>query len=1632
MKIGKKVLSLLLTVCMTIGIFSTSVYAEEPQQTSNDFYKIVHLDAGRKYFSVDSVKSLIDRMYRDDYNQLQLAFGNAGLRFLLNDMSIQVSEEVSYGSDDVKVAITEGNKTQNNSGDGRCWTETDMQEILNYASSKGIEIVPMLNMPGHMNAILNIHSEYRVTSGGKTSTSTIDLNNEEAYQFGLALLQKYVNYFKGKVNYFSFGADEYANDLQNPYFSWDARTVDYSRCVAYMNGCADIITKAGMTPRAFNDNICYDQDQGSVNKNVQVCYWSKQWASSRYANASKIKNAEYTMINTNQDWYYVPGNDGYSLETAVNNAKTVPYTQYRLGENSESENETVEQTNGAMLCIWNDNPNALSDTEVVNNAAKLLDAFAEAETNSSHFTIKETEPDEQPVPSENKTITVTKGGTVTENVTSNTISAGPDANIASAEITTASGTKTYTKATTLESGKSYLLVNQGSVLTSTTTQGGNSTVSGLACVTYDEATDMSSYLWTFTQSGNYYTVQNASGQYLTIGNSSSGEVRISLQNSSSNLRITSTSDGYFNIGHRSNNVYLDRYNAFFAAAWPNTNPASSANEKWELYEVQDNPVYQLKITGVAIGTTTMTVGNTIYTINVVEEDLSQAKPLTIQNYITNRRVTGEDNNATSKEIAVSQAYGESGVDFSTLVSSTGTFTDGDNKNAVQEVKFWIGRYQTGDQIQKEEGWSNHSHDGEEIQKVRYYGGTWSIYNGTDWIAVDPAGQITAFYIQETTVTDEVTTYVVDWGQTPSNISEGLGGNYAVLDFTVKYESGGRNPDKFANAKTLTYNSNGEGSYATKGTAHEGYRLVNEIYAEETANYEVYMITVTPSSKITDWAKDVPSSDIKYSGEEKVVWVDDEKNLGDFTDVSTHYEGYSVGGEPVVPKLYIQEKCGMLVTYYVRAKVTEDSLSVHYIDETSNQEFYDYNIAVAQGTLFDEGIGLNSSNWKGNLENGTVTNLQNVPETVSADLSTMSMIGAQYRYSDYTCTKVIRSDDGKAVYLYYTFENTHKFVVDFGLPLQIRQADLGLSGGWTSSTVRGAEYGTAVIDAEKGTLTYTPTSMLQGMERLTLNLTETKDGKTETVAHQIYIYPATSVYYEEGFATYSGGWFGAATDTPYQATEQVGNKQNSYGFDASYDAEQSGDTVKSAVQPSNNTQATSTAYGDKAEFTFTGTGVDIYANCTPETGRLYIDVTDSNGKTVKMLQVKTALINGDTDLTAEQAVTGYNVPIASLDLGTKDTYRVRISHMKSSIDDTGDTVNIDGFRVYNTMGFDDSVQSIYKQDKEENPSFTQVRDLVLSTVDLNEYAGQYGKGEEIISQVFDKVQVNATGAEATGAILNDNTGYTGENLQDLIDNGPKNEVYLRQSQTIVLNVNTNRDIQIGLKALNAATTYKVNGGEEQQSLNTSTDMFYTVQKSSNNTITIQNTGSGILSVTLLKISDAPADVIQPITEENIKVALMNLGYIEPEAELADATANINLVDYTGATIAETVLTANGEIGQEAVFSADAVKAAIEDVLPDGYAIAYESQIADQTAAYGESAEVNVQIGKVATLQVTYKKLLGRTVGTATLTGVQTSAGSTYSFSASEIRKSAPEGYLSIKLFGTKVKYGSTSNLTVQVL
>ena len=329
----------------------------------------------------------------------------------------------------------------------------------------------------------------------------------------------------------------------------------------------------------------------------------------------------------------------------------------------------------------------------------------------------------------------------------------------------------------------------------------------------------------------------------------------------------------------------------------------------------------------------------------------------------------------------------------------------------------------------------------------------------------------------------------------------------------------------------------------------------------------------------------------------------------------------------------------------------------------------------------------------------------------------------------------------------------------------------------------------------------------------------------------------------------------------------------------------------------------------------------------------------------MVQVKTALLNGETDSTAGQNVEGYNVPVASLDLEEKDTYTVIITHRKPSSEAEKDTVNLDGFRVYGIL---DGDTDVYVQDMEDNPTFIEIRDQVLA-------------GLSVTSDGTDQVNA-ALPTDTTVTVVASSDKYTQTNVDDLLKNGPKNEIYLQPKQTLVFKITTDREVQIGLRALNAATTYTVTKDGEQ-TISSGTDMFYTLLNRAENrgeqTITITNTGAGILAITKLKICDDPNATLGTLTDEDLADALIALGIIEapsePEVSYADAILNITLNDESGAALAETALTTNGVVGEKATFAAADIEAAAAGLVPEGYELT-DASYSDVDVAYGDEDEV----------------------------------------------------------------------------
>ena len=327
-----RILSLLLVLVLMVGVLPVSALADgwdltgeldteqlleraepvEMQASASDFSKILHLDCGRKYFTKDWIIALLYEMQAAGYNQLQLAFGNDGLRFLLNDMSFTANGK-SYSHDTVVSKVEAGNRAQNSSNDSSWLTEAEMDAIIAKATELGIEIVPLLNLPGHANALLDIADDtYNAT--GSNNTLNVVSADDSARNFGMAIFKKYVDYFHSKgCNYFNFGADEYANDASG-LFSFSRLTEqEYARFASFINSLAAYIVSNGMTPRAFNDGLYYNKSnpwdmntsKNTSIKSIQCCYWSSGWDAYPVATASQIAQKTHSMINTHGDFYYV-------------------------------------------------------------------------------------------------------------------------------------------------------------------------------------------------------------------------------------------------------------------------------------------------------------------------------------------------------------------------------------------------------------------------------------------------------------------------------------------------------------------------------------------------------------------------------------------------------------------------------------------------------------------------------------------------------------------------------------------------------------------------------------------------------------------------------------------------------------------------------------------------------------------------------------------------------------------------------------------------------------------------------------------------------------------------------------------------------------------------------------------------------------------------------------------------------------------------------------------------------------------------------------------------------------------------------------------------------------------------------
>ena len=586
-------------------------------------YNIIHLDCGRKYFSVDSIKKIIDNASAAGFNYIQLAVGNDGMRFLLDDMSLKIDENTTYSSEAVKAAIHAGNEAYNKSAkynnkayvtDTNELTQSEMDAIIKYAYEKGMGVIPLINTPGHMDAILAAATSLTDTNCSYNgSVRTIDVTNSTAVAFTKAFLNKYIDYFKGKgCTLFNMGADEYANDKYDSgsmgfgQLQWEG---NYGAYITYVNDVAKMIKAAKMTPIAFNDGIYFanEKSKGTFDTDIIIEYWSNGWSGYSLRTASNLKADGFSLINTNGSYYWVLGKP--DAQCNADKAKEFAETVFPLYEYGTFKTETVSNPGGSTFCIWSDYPGADTEENVVKDTTATISAFGGTLPTVDSVTNGGTT---DPVGATVE-ITLNVGESTTRTINGAAVDNTIEDAVAKVVAVGASvaGETTYTLADTIESGKKYCISDGNGNYLSVNSNGGI-----LNRKENDSPTE-----WTINGSGSSYTIKDETTGYYLCYKTNYSDL---IGSRNSTYRYWSYSEAGFSItmgyGNSTQTYYI----------------RSSNNATWYLAYNSDNhglpyikttttePQTTVTITGKAPGYTTAVVGNVTYniTVNAIEESKS--------------------------------------------------------------------------------------------------------------------------------------------------------------------------------------------------------------------------------------------------------------------------------------------------------------------------------------------------------------------------------------------------------------------------------------------------------------------------------------------------------------------------------------------------------------------------------------------------------------------------------------------------------------------------------------------------------------------------------------------------------------------------------------------------------------------------------------------------------------------------------------------------------------------------------------------------------------------------------------------------------------------------------------------------
>ncbi|MER7876159.1 beta-N-acetylhexosaminidase [Streptomyces solisilvae] len=218
------------------------------------------LDVSRHFFGVDKVKRYID----------QLAL------YKINTLHLHLSDDQGWriAIDSWPRLTTYGGSTQVGGGPGGYYTKDDYREIVSYAASRELTVVPEIDMPGHTNAALASYAELNcdgvappLYTGTEVGFSSLCVPKEVTYDFVDDVIRELAALTPGP--YLHIGGDE-------------AHSTSHEDYVAFMDRVQPVVAKYGKTVVGWHQLTGAHPAKGAIAQ-----YWGTDGSEKEVAEAAK-------------------------------------------------------------------------------------------------------------------------------------------------------------------------------------------------------------------------------------------------------------------------------------------------------------------------------------------------------------------------------------------------------------------------------------------------------------------------------------------------------------------------------------------------------------------------------------------------------------------------------------------------------------------------------------------------------------------------------------------------------------------------------------------------------------------------------------------------------------------------------------------------------------------------------------------------------------------------------------------------------------------------------------------------------------------------------------------------------------------------------------------------------------------------------------------------------------------------------------------------------------------------------------------------------------------------------------------------------------------------------------------------